>query len=111
MRDVQSTPPPDNRYQALAVSEDSGGGGGGKAKTDHIVTGRKINPDWILGLGEEVTCRMQVIPSEKRDRPSTLVVVGTRTVCALFDTGIVVFMKKLDFSPLCALSYKPSSSF
>ncbi len=101
-------PDVDFRYQALAVAGDSGEGGG-KPKTDHIVSGRKIAPDWILGLGEDVG-QIQVIQSDRREQPSTLVVAANRTVCALLDTGIVVFMKRLDFAPLCALSFKPTST-
>ncbi len=51
--------------------------------------------------------RLQGVAAGGRDRPETLVAVGARTVCAMYDTGVVVFMKKLDFAPLCSLSYRP----
>ncbi len=36
------------RYQALAVAGDATDTSGAKPKTDHIVSGRKVAPDWIL---------------------------------------------------------------
>ena len=43
----------------------------------------------------------KVIPSGNKDVPSTIVVIGERSILALLDTGFVVFMKKLDFTPIC----------
>ncbi len=95
------------RYQALAAAGDAAAAGGQqRPKSDDVVSGKRVAADWILGLGEEVA-RLQVVAAAERDRPDTLVAVGARTVCAMYDTGVVVFMKKLDFAPLCSLSYRP----
>ena len=78
---------------------------GGKEKTDDIKTGKRINPDWILGIGEAVG-ELNVVQSQQKDVPATIVVTQSRSVTALLDTGIVDFMKKLDFTPLCSMSFK-----
>ena len=86
----------------MAVAGDQSGG---KEKTDDIKTGKRINPDWILGIGEAVG-ELNVVQSQQKDVPATIVVTQSRSVTALLDTGIVVFMKKLDFTPLCSMSFK-----
>ena len=71
---------------------------------------RQLLPSCLLLSSNSVYSRslniFQVICSEKRDIPSKIVVTTLSSVCALLDTGVVVFMKKLDFTPTCALSYK-----
>ena len=91
-----------SRYQTLAVAGDQSGG---KEKTDDIKTGKRISPDWVLGIGEAVG-ELGVVQSQQKDVPATIVVTKSRSLTALLDTGIVVFMKKLDFTPLCSLSFK-----
>ena len=86
----------------MAVAGDQSGG---KEKTDDIKTGKRINPDWVLGIGEAVG-ELNVVQSQQKDVPATIVVTNSRSVTALLDTGIVVFMKKLDFTPLCSMSFK-----
>ena len=91
------------RYQLLAVSgEDKG-----TSKTDTITTGKRINADWNLDLGEEVV-EVKVIQSKKKDLPSVLVVLGTKHLFALYDTGTIIFAKKLDFNPVAVKTYKSS---
>ena len=91
-----------SRYQTLAVAGDQSGG---KEKTDDIQTGKRISPDWVLGIGESVG-ELCVVQSQQKDVPATIVVTKSRSLTALLDTGVVVFMKKLDFTPLCSLSFK-----
>ncbi len=69
------------RYQLLAVAgvEATGDGSNDKPKTDHIVTGRRVTADWNLGLGE-ACIDLQVINSDKRDTPSTIVALCSRYV-------------------------------
>lgn len=74
-------------------------------KSDDITVGRKIVPDWVIGLGE-TTQALQIVNSQRKEVPSTIMVLGERSLCAILDTGTVVFMKKLDFTPLCMLCYK-----
>ena len=59
------------RYQALAIAEDRSSDN----KTDSISTGKKINPDWIIGLGENSN-NMQV--STMLDK---LLSVSKATIC------------------------------
>ena len=86
----------------MAVAGDQSGG---KQKTDDIQTGKRISADWALGIGESVG-ELNVVQSQQKDVPATIVVAKSRSITALLDTGIVVFMKKLDFTPLCSMSFK-----
>jgi hypothetical protein len=91
------------RYQALAVAGEQP-----RSQTnDEITSGRKLTPDWHLGLGEAATA-IQIIASDKRDVPSTIIFTGMRTICGLLDTGVVIFMKKLDYLPLSSMAFKSS---
>lgn len=91
------------RYQALAVAGEQP-----RSKaTDDISSGKKLSPDWKLGLGE-ATSDIQVISSGKRDFPSTIVCICSKLIWAVHDTGTVIFMKKLDYIPISCHVFKSS---
>ena len=87
------------RYQTMAVASDST-----DKVSDNLSKGKRIIADWNVGIGESANA-LNIIPSENKDVPSKIILVGHRTIHAILDTGVVMFVRKLDFSPLCSLAY------
>jgi hypothetical protein len=60
----------------LAVSGDQSGGSK-QSRTDDIESGKRISPDWSLGIGE-AEGKLQVVQSHQKDVPATIVFTGSR---------------------------------
>ena len=77
--------------------------------SDNISKGKKITADWNVGVGEFANT-LSIIQSDNKDVPSKIILVGHKTIHAILDTGVVMFVRKLDFSPLCSMTYLNSMS-
>ena len=83
-------------------------------KSDNIVSGKKLNADWVLGLGEPAT-QIEVVMStidstDSKAESCKIVVLGVKNIFVLHHTGVLVFLKKLDFPPVCMMSYPSAMS-
>ena len=83
-------------------------------KSDNIVSGKKLNADWVLGLGEPAT-QIEVVMSTidstgPKAESCKIVVLGVKNIFVLHHTGVLVFLKKLDFPPVCMMSYPSAMS-
>ena len=99
------------RYQTLATATDDKKSDG---KSDNIVSGKKLNADWVLGLGEPAT-QIEVVMStidsiDSKAESCKIVVLGVKNIFVLHHTGVLVFLKKLDFPPVCMMSYPSAMS-
>ena len=99
------------RYQTLATATDDKKSDG---KSDNIVSGKKLNADWVLGLGEPAT-QIEVVMStidstDPKAESCKIVVLGVKNIFVLHHTGVLVFLKKLDFPPVCMMSYPSAMS-
>ena len=74
----------------MAVAGDQSGG---KEKTDDIKTGKRISPDWVLGIGESVG-ELGVVQSQQKDVPATIVVTKSRSLTALL-AAEVLFLERI----------------
>ena len=89
------------RYQTLATTVDDKE----SERNDQISTGKRLVADWVLGLGEPA-CQLDVIQGKSEEEISSkIIVLGIRTIFVLHHTGVLIFSKKLDFSPVTMLSY------
>ena len=80
------------------------------SKSDNIISGKKLNADWVLGLGEPAT-QIEVVTSFMDTGESCkIVVLGVKNIFVLHHTGVLVFLKKLDFPPVCMMSYPSAMS-
>ena len=82
-------------------------------KSDNIISGKKLNADWVMGLGEPAT-QIEVVVSTMDNTESKetckIVVLGVKNIFVLHHTGVLVFLKKLDFPPVCMMSYPSAVS-
>ena len=83
-------------------------------KSDNIISGKKLNADWVLGLGEPAT-QIEVVMStidstDSKAESCKIVVLGVKNIFVLHHTGVLVFLKKLDFPPVCMMSYPSAMS-
>ncbi|XP_021183522.3 protein PTHB1 [Helicoverpa armigera] len=63
---------------------------------------KKNIPQWVYNAGEEIT-RVQVIQTSNNF--SSIVALGERHVYCFQDNGLMKFMIKLDFMPICFCAY------
>ena len=86
------------------ASDNGGSSANDKGASQDVVSGRRIHADWVLGIGEPVQ-QLEVIDSTQRDVPSTIMLLGAKTLIGIYDTGVIIFMKKLEFHPIAMLTY------
>lgn len=68
---------------------------------------RKIRNDWEYNLGEPIL-DIEVVDgqsSTKENNNSIVIILGERNLHCLNDTGQIMYMKKLDYSPICYANY------
>ena len=90
-------------YRALAVKSDQG-----KAEDEANVNSKRVVADWNVGLGEEAS-HIQVVPPITKDAPSSIIVLGRRTLYILQDMGVLTFSRKLDFCATSLRAFRPSN--
>lgn len=86
------------KYQVLAVATDSGS----KEESQNMTTGKRVVADWTFTLGESAS-DLQVIQTRR-----LVFILGARNIFCLKDTGGVLFVKSLEYSPSCFLPYMVS---
>ena len=65
-----------------------------------------------MGLGEPAT-QIDVVVSSMETEPKEsckIVVLGIKNIFVLHHTGVLVFLKKLDFPPVCMMTYPSAMS-
>ena len=90
-------------YRTLAVKSDKG-----KAEDEDNVNSKRVVADWNVGLGEEAS-HIQVVPPITKDAPSSIIVLGRRTLYILQDMGVLTFSRKLDFCATSLRAFRPSN--
>lgn len=65
-------------------------------------TGVKIESDWSFNLGEGIVDLNYLVDANNE---SFIVMLGERNFYCLSCNGILKFMKKLDFMPICFCTY------
>ncbi|KAM9851598.1 protein PTHB1 [Aulostomus maculatus] len=88
------------KYETLAVATEA------ESRQDPDLPlktgGKRLNPDWMLVLGEQALDLL--VPSFSHSS-SSIFVLGERNLYCLRDNGQIRFMKKLEFNPSCFLPY------
>nr|XP_039271914.1 protein PTHB1-like [Styela clava] len=81
-------------YQVLAVAVDSNT----KEESQSVTTGKRINADWKLNLGEGA---LDISVINIPNSPSVIMILGERNLFCVHETGQLAYMKKLDYNPSC----------
>ncbi|XP_076329618.1 protein PTHB1-like [Tachypleus tridentatus] len=89
------------RFQVLAVAKD----GETSDESQNMTKGKRVVADWLFSLGEAA---LDIFVAEFSNAPSTIFVLGERNIFAFKESGILRYMKKVDYNPSCFLPYESS---
>ncbi|XP_040575825.1 protein PTHB1 [Lepeophtheirus salmonis] len=81
------------KYQSLAIESNSESEG-------------RTSESWRVDLSDEIL-DIQEIASSVSQQPNTIIALCMKNLFILYDTGIILFTKKLNFNPITLLIYPP----
>ncbi|CAG5132843.1 unnamed protein product, partial [Candidula unifasciata] len=85
-------------YQVLAVASETGG----REECQNIKSGKRVSADWTYNIGEQA---LDIAVVEYPDVTPYVLVLGERHIFCLTDSGVLKFVKKLEYDPSCFLPY------
>ncbi|EDV26341.1 uncharacterized protein TRIADDRAFT_22294 [Trichoplax adhaerens] len=80
------------KYQSLAQASE----GRESTKLSDKVSGKRLTSDWSVNIGE---CAKEIYMVSFQNAPSSIFVLGERSIFCLRENGNVRFMKKLEYDP------------
>lgn len=89
-----------NRYQAVAVATDNEKDNSSSNNTSK--GGKRLTPEWTQQLGEPALDLLVVSPPEG---PTSLLILTHHAVFCYKETGVLKFVKKLEYNPSCLTAF------